>query len=194
MNTQLLALKALRPLLMQPRVIDRMIAHAQAHPYSTIRSRDGTADYMHRGWLFNPYHKDADGQYVRGKWGNTSVRLHHILLPDDDEHLHNHPFDALSLILRGWYREETPTNGFERARLNKLFPGPGEWTTRRFFNPGDINIIKKTDFHRVTSVSEGGVWTLFITNDVEGEWGFDVDGMFIEQTKYFATRGKRVAE
>lgn len=184
MNTQLLALKALRPLLMQPRVIDRMIAHAQAHPYSTIRSHDGTADYMHRGWLFNPYHKDATGQYVRGKWGNTSVRLHHILLPDDDEHLHNHPFDALSLILRGGYLEEIYAGN----------PIGDKLRVRRPMSSGDINVIKKTDFHRITHVTYGGVWTLFVTNDVEGEWGFDVDGMFIEQTKYFATRGKRVVE
>lgn len=187
MNT--LALRALRPIIMQPRVRDAIIAHAMRHPYSTIRSRDGTEDYMHRGWVFNPYTKDANGQYVQGKWGSLSIRVHHILLPDDDPHRHNHPFDALSLIMKGWYIESLPD-----PEMDSYHPRFAPWELMKWRREGDINVIKKTDFHRITKVSPGGVWTLFITNDVKGEWGFDVDGQFIEQTTYFATRGKRVLE
>jgi hypothetical protein len=55
-------------------------------------------DYMHR-WIF------------KHPWG--TVRLHHILRSDDDRHLHDHPFNFVSLLLTGGYTEVT-ADGVDR--------------------------------------------------------------------------------
>ena len=44
-----------------------------------------------------------------------NVYLHHILLPDDDRALHDHPWWSLSIILKGWYLETLP-NGKTKKR------------------------------------------------------------------------------
>lgn len=80
---------------------------AQRTPYRPITGRTDEDLYMDRWWLFNPYRKDAAGNQVPARWRwLPSIRVHHIVRPDDDEHEHNHPWFARSIILRGGYLEE----------------------------------------------------------------------------------------
>lgn len=94
-----------------------------------------------------------------------SVKLHHIIQPDHDRHLHNHPWDFTSIILRGWYVEECP--GYQQLR-----------------RPGSIAHRRAADLHRIRSVSQGGVWTLVFTGPRVQVWGFDVDGDIIPWDEY----------
>lgn len=128
-------------------------------PYSPIWSRDGRQVYMHRYWLFNPYPGKGD---ERKRWGDwlPSVRLHHIVHRDDDEHLHDHPWDARTIILRGYYVEQMDDDGFVAAYREEGYTGP----------------VKFGQYHRIGHVSDGGAWTLFITWRYMGTWGFRVNG------------------
>ena len=46
-----------------------------------------------------------------------SIWLHAIYKADTDKHLHNHPWDFISVVLRGSYYEQTPLGN------KKQYPG-----------------------------------------------------------------------
>lgn len=138
--------------------------------------------YMSRWWLFNPYGGASQGEADqaddsarhRRRWPRLpSVRIHHILREDLADHPHDHPWDARTIILKGWYVERK----FVGARGTPLL------IPRR---AGDTAPILNGAYHHITSVSPGGVWTLFITWDYRGSWGFLVDGKKVPWREYEA--------
>ncbi|MFC5548162.1 hypothetical protein [Massilia aerilata] len=154
-------LKLVAKLLARPAVVDWLICRAMRTPYSHI-TKDGDV-YMERYWLFNPYPADSSGK------GNLlpSIRLHKIMRPDQDRHLHDHPWNARTFILRGWYLEERE----------------GEfWDIER--SEGETAALKFGEFHAITRVPECGVWTLFVTWRYRGTWGFLVNGKKVPWREY----------
>ncbi len=111
-------------------VVDAMIRTAKKKPYFHL---DG---YMNRWWLVE-----------------DSVRIHQILRSDEDRHLHDHPFDYTSIILRGAYIEET----IDGARIE--------------YGQGSVLTRKAGDFHRLT-LPYGEVWSLFMIGHWKQVWGF----------------------
>jgi hypothetical protein len=153
------------------RVGDWLIKRAMRTPYTHIMSVDGSEIYMGRWWLFNPY--PASGEAKRFGWGwLPSVRIHHIMREDDDRHLHDHPWNARTILLEGWYTEQRQhlVLKYNRTRTKG-------YTGRLLFG----------EYHRITAVPEVGVWTLFITWKQRGTWGFDVDGVKVPWREYLAT-------
>ena len=139
----------------------RIVARAMHTPYRHITSADGKDTYMYRWWLFNPY--DEQG---RARWAwLPSIRVHWIKRADRDRHLHDHPWDARTIILNGWYVEQ---RGQER-----LYRRIG-YTGRLLFG----------QFHRIAYVPYEGVWTLFFTWKKQGTWGFLVDGKKVPYKEY----------
>jgi hypothetical protein len=121
--------------------------------------------------------------------GVPHLYLHHFFRGDSDKEVHNHPWGfSMSLILTGGYVEERWD-----AELKKM-------RTRTYY-PGDLNVIRAADFHRVTlRDSARGCWTLFLSHqrveEKSGEdWGFlDTDtgkytpwGVFTAQKKHGRT-------
>lgn len=158
-------------LLARPRVADWIIRRAQRTPYRHLPG------YMGRWWLFNAY-EDADGNRPRRNFLMRmlpSIRVHHILREDEGRDMHDHPWNARTFILRGWYFEDR--EGSEGRVL------------RSWRIPGDTAKLRFGEFHRITAVSRGGVWTLFITWRYRGEWGFKVDGHKVPWRKYLGDRG-----
>lgn len=84
-----------------------------------------------------------------------SIKIHKILKSDDDDFLHDHPWDFASLILKGKYYEE-----LEESRIKK-------------FRPGKINFKPARQFHRL-HLKTDKVWTLVVTGKRKREWGFFV--------------------
>jgi hypothetical protein len=56
-----------------------------------------------------------------------------------------------------------------------------EWLKR---DRGDTAQLSHGEYHRINSVSDGGVWTLFITSRWQGDWGFLVKGKKIDWRIY----------
>ena len=96
--------RILAKVLARPAVADWLIARAKLTPYQHIMSADGTEMYMGRWWLFNPYSRETHKS--RFWWCPWSFRIHHILREDADRDLHDHPWNARTIILRGWYTEQ----------------------------------------------------------------------------------------
>lgn len=146
---------------------EAVITKAQETPYFHITEPKTGEVYMERWWLFNGFPPMTDGGKGEAKYPELpSVRVHHIVRPDSDRHLHNHPWNAVSIILKGQYTE---------LREN------GKHYTRR---AGDVVSLNADTYHSITKVSEGGVWTLFITGEWQHTWGFQVNGQMIPWREY----------
>lgn len=166
----------------RPRVADWLIARAQRTPYTHITARGGVDLYMRRWWLFNGYAKDSN-DVERAPWPwLPSVRVHHILRADDDEHMHDHPWNARTILLRGHYVEEKPASGDDVRDFRGAYYD--DW--RRVFTRerGHTGRVLFEQWHRITSVSEGGVYTLWFTWQYRGTWGFLVDGKKVPWRQY----------
>lgn len=173
--------------LARPAVADYLIRRAQRTPYSAI-VKDGDL-YMERFWLFNPYPDSGKSGADRKPWRfPLSIRIHHIWLPDQDRDLHDHPWNARTVILRGDYTEQrreviesTGTTWSDGDHIRDI---------TYYREAGDTATLKFGEFHRITDVSQHGVWTLFITGKYRGTWGFNVDGVKVQWRKYLGLEPK----
>lgn len=129
-----------------------LIARAKRTPYFHLHHADGTL-YMERYWL------------LQTRWANA--RVHCIHTADLDRHMHDHPWSFISVVLRGFYLEHRP-----REIEPIFFKDGAEWRTGLFRRVGSFAFRRATDRHRITTVSCGGVWTLFITFPKRQWWGF----------------------
>ncbi|WP_268801185.1 hypothetical protein [Pseudomonas huanghezhanensis] len=178
-------------LLARPAVSEWLITHAQRTPYLHIMSADGKETYMGRWWLFNPYSRETHEPSI--KWFPWSFRIHHIKRPDADRDLHDHPWNARTVILRGWYREQRLLDGDDPALAGLmdsaralLESSGGSYQATEYIDrlPGDTAQLRHGEYHRIDEVSPEGVWTLFITSSWKGDWGFLVDGVKVPWRKY----------
>lgn len=158
----------------RPAVTDWLVRRAKRTPYSPIISRDGSTLYMDRWWLFNPY--PAPGQYRRKGWRDwlPSIRVHHIVRPDDDGAMHDHPWNARTIVLRGWYEEERPASGDDYG--DAMGAHYDEWRHIHLRKTGYTGRVLFNSYHRISEVSPGGVYTLWFTWRYRGTWGFLVNG------------------
>lgn len=150
--------------LARPAVANWLINRAMKTPYMHIE-KDGDV-YMERYWLFNSYERGPT-QQERSKypWFPWNIRIHHICRPDQDRHLHDHPWNARTFILKGYYDEER----VDGCRLRVS---------------GTTAKIRFGEYHRIFLVSKGGPWTLFITGPYQGTWGFLVNGVKVKWREY----------
>lgn len=182
--------RAIARIVSRPAVADWIIRRSHRTPYSPITSRDGADLYMDRWWLFNPYSKDSEGNAGPARWSwLPSVRVHHILRADDDAHLHDHPWNARTILLRGWYAEERRCADVPNGV--SFFP---VWTEDDKLRAGFDRSVGYTgqvlhgSYHRISEVAPGGVYTLWFTWRYRGTWGFLVDGNKVPWREYLAQR------
>lgn len=91
-------------------------------------------------------------------------RLHHIV-ESDNEFLHNHPWDFVSVLLTGGYAETTLGGHMEE-----------------YWAPCLLAREAKT-FHRLTLL-DGPMWTFVTTGPVINTWGFLTDEGFVNHREY----------
>lgn len=147
-------------------------------PYTNIYhpGADGEPQlYMGRWWLFNPYPAESSGKHNRFP---ISIRIHHICMPDTARDLHDHPWNARTIILKGGYTER------RLAEASFLAPHDGSTQYLQMRNAGDTAKIKFGEFHSIDALAHGGAWTLFITGKYRGTWGFLVNGVKVQWRKY----------
>lgn len=110
--------------------------------------------------------KNADGSryltrfpLLRTPW--FSVYLHFLYGPDLGSCLHDHPWDFFSLVLRGWYWEQVPTDP-DRPLADAKLRLVDLW-----------NVKRATELHRIVALSEcSPVITLIVTGRRRRGWGF----------------------
>jgi hypothetical protein len=115
-----------------------------------IRSKEGKLHF--RRW-----------QILKTPW--FSIYIHGIYAPDQDKHLHNHPWDYKSLVLKGSYIEET-NNGVNLLKFGSVTSRNGE------------------DYHKIKTLLTNSVYTLFIVSPAKRTWGYQVDGKWMHNEEY----------
>lgn len=115
-----------------------------------IKSKDGVVHFRRWRILYTPWFK---------------INLHGIYKRDEDKHLHNHPWNFASIVLKGFYVEEKSDG------LNLRYPG-------------QIAIRKKDVFHKIYSLCSKSVYTLNIMWGKEEVWGYKVDDKFVDHETY----------
>lgn len=114
--------------------------------------------YMNRYWLL-PYGNRKGAL-------DFAARIHQILRSDDARAFHDHPWNYLTIVLRGGYTEVKPV--FDKSGL---FIGE----TRKWCGPGSILWRPAKSWHRLELPTGKDAWTLFITGSWQQKWGFMVE-------------------
>lgn len=173
--------KLLAWIVSRPRVANWLIQRAMKTPYTHIHGKDGSV-YMERYWLFNPYQWGRqDKEASKYPWFPWNIRLHWIRRPDADDHMHDHPWNARTIILRGGYTEHRLVDDTPKPEY-LLHPALKVEVRTRL--PGDTAKINFGQYHKIERIQPGGAWTLFISGPYQGTWGFLVDGAKVQWRKY----------
>lgn len=133
-------------------VVDSIIKSATKRPFATLPG------YMERSWFIPPT-----------KYLPFDCRLHHILRSDLDRHLHDHPWDYTTIILRGGYWEELFED--ETRKTTKLtWHGPGSILQREARSMHRLRLpeVLNPDLTSRTQTA----WTLFFMGQKKQDWGF----------------------
>lgn len=118
--------------------------------HDTIIGPDGSP-YMRR-WV------------LEARW--FTVRLHHILREDYDcTTFHDHPWDFVSVLLKGAYSERRPGGDLTYRGAVGFFGAVPFGRRLVAFRPAEA-------LHRITWVPKGGAWTLVFTGPRRRQWGF----------------------
>lgn len=100
-----------------------------------------------------------------------SIRLHHFIRPDDQRHLHDHPWWFITFMLKGSYIDKADINGIRHEDILKV---------------GSIRFRPSNHTHIVDTHNS---WTLVITGRLKRNWGFWTEHGFRPVRNYFAQYG-----
>lgn len=170
-----------------------------------VITRDDGKPYLERWYLCGEaggLKYFPDGQQKMRWWQHAftwlpCVYVHRFVASDDDEELHNHPWEATSLILAGGYVEERLDRSevvLDLARAFGLDGGKDVLKIARAFKPWSVNRIYANTFHKV-SLIEDDCWTLLACGKKVGTWGFlDVaKDEFVHWREHVARRARKAA-
>lgn len=137
--------------------------------------------------LYQDGEKYLERRYVLPRNSKFNIYLHKFLKSDEDEALHDHPWNWCSIILKGSYIEWTnPTGGpgfiDDVAKLRKqgsvAFRMP-EVAHRVELSPDYSKWDFDHDWFKLKPV-----WTLFLTGPKKRVWGFHCPKGWVEWTKF----------
>jgi hypothetical protein len=103
-----------------------------------------------------------------------AIYIHKIHKADKDPHLHSHPWNFMTLTLKGSYLEKY---------LNKDLFCEGQ-TAERIKKPGSFASAGRNYFHKIEEILDGPVYTLFITMGVSKTWFYSVNDKKIDFVTY----------
>jgi hypothetical protein len=143
-----------------------------------------TLDELHRKWEIRlaEDHTCQTGVYLR-RWRLEtpwfSIRLHHWFASDDDRSMHDHPWDFITIPLRGSYLDEHYTR-----RSGDPDDVEIDVPTAERVRVGRIYYRPSTHAHWV-HLDRGRVWTLVLTGPKIRRWGFWVKDKWVRSYRYF---------
>lgn len=129
------------------------------------------------------------------------IYLHRFVASDADEELHNHPWQAASLIVAGGYVEERrEPPGAEGGELqywgSDVISGirvPNAWkVVARTFRPWTVNYLHANTYHRVRLLGDD-CWSIIKIGEKVQSWGFwsPASGEFVHWRQHLANRKQR---
>lgn len=103
--------------------------------------------------------------------------LHKFEGPDPRPTLHDHPWDFVSIILRGGYTERRSYGPFNFHIESIPLHGAKGRVRLRTWLRARINVKRAADVHYIEKLSRLPTWTLMLVGRKRHEWGYlDRDG------------------
>ncbi len=100
--------------------------------------------------------------------------IHKIFKEDKDLHLHSHPWNFISLILKGSYVEK-------REWINPFKEIQHETYLKDLFT---ISKANTKFFHKIERIVKGPVWSLFFVYNKQTVWYYRVNDDLVESNEY----------
>lgn len=139
--------------------------------YRVILDREGTDRYLERFYLLLKNRKTFP----------FNIFFHIFLKSDPDGALHDHPWNYITVILKGGYWEIVPV--MYMGKIDRA--DNGDMITERIWRgPGHIRRCMAESFHRIELEEGITPWTMFIPGIRRREWGFDVAGKWVPDAEY----------
>lgn len=115
--------------------------------------------------------KSKEGELHFRRWNIIStpwfkICLHAIYKADEDKHLHNHPWNFWSFVLKGSYTERLPN-----FKLNPRFAGTYAYRQR-------------DQFHKIEDLHSPVVYTFNVMWNFRDTWGYEVKGKYVDHETY----------
>ena len=136
---------------------------------SVIMDRDGTTPYLTRYYVAYPDHDQRQREDIP-----FNVFIHQFMKSDDPV-CHDHPWNYLTIVLKGGYWEH-------------FIDGTKKWR-----GPGSI-VLSRGNYHWVEIEHPGKTWTLFFRGKKRKDWGFwdEEKGRWVHWKKYLDSKRKKV--
>jgi len=100
------------------------------------------------------------------------IYLHKICLPDYDEHMHDHPWNFISIILKGGY-------------LEKFSNGPNyDIVSYNHNNPGTIVKRNREQVHKIEKLFKISSWSLVLAWGEYQIWGYRIGSEWVDHILY----------
>ncbi len=122
-----------------------------------------------RNWAVNPYLI----RYTLLSCKYFTIKIHKALMSDPDEP-HDHPWNYISLILKGGYYEERTV-----IKERTILVGIGDTELRKekiksskFYRPGSILYRRGDQLHRLILKMNKPSWSLILTFKKWRKWGY----------------------
>lgn len=104
--------------------------------------------------------------------------LHHVMRPDEDQHLHDHPWDFSALIVAGGYQEDIPN--LEHGKTWKH----GGSLLIRVWGPLSFRSSRAEQLHRISADHFKKTWTIFLAGPKRRVWGFETENGWMPYDEY----------
>lgn len=111
-----------------------------------------------------------------------SIRLHHWIGNDVGPHLHDHPFNFISILLKGGYTNITSDQHYQDCPYHITFSRKHIKALSMWYANGERR-------HRL-EIDSGGAWTLLLCGRPYRKWGFWVNNHLWRPLRYFYKYGK----
>lgn len=134
--------------------------------YRVISARNSKEIYLVRCWLTPPVAGPDQGFESA-----ESVLLHYFVRGDDDQSLHDHPWDFTTTILTGGYWEHLPPADWQFGDA----VGP-TWNERIEVRAAGMTVNRIADHLHCVGDVLPGTWTLVRTGARKRDWGFHPPG------------------
>lgn len=113
--------------------------------------------------------KSKKGELHFKRWSILSSRwfniyIHFINKQDEDEHMHTHPWNFWSIILKGGYIEYIESGSIRRGFLHTAY--------RKSYTPHKIGVLLSP------------TWSLVITGKGGKSWGYKTENGIINNEEY----------
>lgn len=122
------------------------------------------------------------------RWGR--IMLHHILISDPSDCPHDHPWNFVSIMLKGAYTEHRFVEKFPRYKFDWLDKHNGRWHTKTYYESFCVLRRPASTAHRLELPEGKTCWTLVITSNKKRAWGFWSIGRWIPWKKFVGSPHK----